>query len=242
MVPRVRKPGNTVLVIDHERQSRRFITAGLELYGYSVTEAEYGVAGLTTAMVLLPDLIIFDPSLPDMNGTALLKSIRSQSGVPVIILSMQSAEEYKVDFLRSGADDYMTKPFGIAELAARCDAVLRRNYKGVDKGPVVQTGPLTLDPVTHEVTLNGQRVALTRQEYRLLHALGVHLGLVIAHQQLIEDIWGDSSPNHIRYLRTLVRKLRQKLETDPGKPKLLISESGVGYRLKRDNPPGGLKR
>jgi two-component system KDP operon response regulator KdpE len=125
----------------------------------------------------------------------------------------------------------MTKPFGIAELAARCEAALRRYHKGVDKNPVVQTGPLTVDLVTRSVTLHGQYVALTRKEYLLLHLLASHLGLVITHNQLIKDLWGDSSPDNILYLRTLVRKLRQKLEADPSQPKLLISESGVGYRL-----------
>jgi two-component system, OmpR family, KDP operon response regulator KdpE len=225
------KVAATILIIDPERHSRRFVTAGLELYGYSVTEAEYGVAGLSTAMVLRPDLIIFDPALPDINGAAVLQSIRSWSNVPVIIVSTQSENEHKVHFLRSGADDYMTKPFGIPELAARCDAALRR-YR-VDKDPVVQTGPLTLDLVAHNVTLNGKHVELTRQEYRLLNALASHLGLVITHNQLIQDIWGNDSPCNIRYLRTLVRKLRQKIEMDPSKPRLLISESGIGYCLKR---------
>jgi two-component system, OmpR family, KDP operon response regulator KdpE len=227
------KAATKILVIDHERQSRRLVTAGLELHGYSVTEAEYGVAGLSTAMVLLPDLIIFDPDLPDMNGAALLKSIRSWSNVPVIIVSTRSAEEHKVHFLRSGADQYMTKSFGMAELAARCHAVLRRYHTDVEKDPVVHTGPLTLDLVTNEVTLNGQHLKLTRQEYRLLKVLASHLGLVITHNQLIQDVWGDDSPNNIRYLRTLVRQLRQKLEKDPSNPKLLVLEPGIGYRLKR---------
>ncbi len=128
----------------------------------------------------------------------------------------------------------MTKPFGIAELAARCEAALRRYHKNADRDAVVRTGPLTIDLATREVTLHGQYVALARQEYRLLHLLASHIGLVIPHNKLIQDIWGDDSPNNVRYLRTLVRKLRQKLEADPSEPKLLISESGVGYRLERD--------
>jgi two-component system KDP operon response regulator KdpE len=228
------KAANTILVIDHERQIRRFITAGLELHGYAVSEADSGATGLTMATVIRPDLIILDPALPDVNGADVLKAIRSWSNVPVIILSVQSEEEHKVRFLRSGADDYMTKPFGIAELAARCEAALRRYHKGVDKDPVVRTGPLTIDLVTRAVTLDGQHVTLARQEYQLLHLLASHIGLVVTHNQLIQDIWGDDSPNNVRYLRTLVRKLRQKLEADPSEPKLLISESGVGYRLERN--------
>jgi two-component system, OmpR family, KDP operon response regulator KdpE len=230
----MQKAANKILVIDHERPIRRFITAGLELYGYSVIEAENAAAGLNAATIVRPDMIILDPALPDMNGTELLQAVRSWSNVPIIILSIRSEEEQKVQFLRGGADDYMTKPFGIAELAARCDAALRRYHKGVDKDPVVQTGPLMVNLVTREVTLDGQHVTLARQEYRLLHLLASNLGLVITHNQLIQDIWGDDSPNNVRYLRTLVRKLRQKLEADPGRPKFVISESGVGYRLERN--------
>jgi two-component system KDP operon response regulator KdpE len=228
------KAANKILVIDRERPIRRFVTAGLELYGYSVIEAENGAAGLNAATIVRPDLIILDPALSDMNGAELLQTVRSWSNVPVIILSIRSEEEQKVQFLRAGADDYMTKPFGIAELAARCDAAMRRYLKGIDKDPVVQTGPLMINLVTREVTLDGRYVALARQEYRLLHLLASSLGLVITLDQLIQDIWGDASPNNVRYLRTLVRKLRQKLEADPGRPKLLISESGVGYRLERN--------
>jgi two-component system, OmpR family, KDP operon response regulator KdpE len=226
------KAANTILVIDPERQIRRFIVAGLELYGFAVTEAENGAAGLGAA-IHRPDLIILDPALPDMNGADVLNSVRSWSNVPIIILSVRSEEQQKVHYLRAGADDYMTKPFGIAELAARCEAALRRYHKGADRAPVVRTGPLTIDLVTRTVMLDGQYVTLPRQEYRLLHLLASNVGLVITHNQLIRDIWGDESPNNVRYLRTLVRKLRQKLEADPGRPKLLISESGVGYRLER---------
>jgi two-component system KDP operon response regulator KdpE len=131
----MQKAANTILVIEHEQQIRRFVAAGLELHGYSVCEADSGATGLSTATVVRPDLIILDPALADMNGAEVLKTIRSCSNVPVIILSVQSEDECKLRFLRSSADDYMTKPFGIAELAARCDAALRRYHKGV-AGPV----------------------------------------------------------------------------------------------------------
>jgi two-component system, OmpR family, KDP operon response regulator KdpE len=229
----MRKAANTILMIDDEPQIRRFVKAGLELYGYSVTEAENGSTGLNAVAHSRPDLIILDLGLPDMGGVEVLNTIRSWSNVPVIVLSVQLDEEQKVHLLRSGADDYMTKPFGIAELAARCEAALRRYHKAVDKDPVVRTGPLTVDLVSRAVTLDGRHITLTRKEYRLLHLLASHLGLVMTHNQLIKDIWGNSSPDNIQYLRTLVRKLRQKLETDPSQPKLLISESGVGYRLER---------
>jgi two-component system, OmpR family, KDP operon response regulator KdpE len=225
------KPANRILLIDDELQIRRFVAVGLELYGYSVSEAEKGVTGLKAAAHTRPDLVILDLALPDMSGFEVLKTIRSWSNVPVIVLSVEADEEQKVLLLRGGADDYVTKPFAIGELAARCEAALRRFHKSVDKDPLVRTGPLTIDLVTRAVTLHGQHVALTRKEYHLLYLLASHLGLVITHNQLIKDLWGNSSPDNIQYLRTLVRQLRQKLEANPGQPRLLISESGVGYRL-----------
>ncbi len=227
----MRKPASTVLVIDDEPQIRRFISAGLELHGYQVHESENGSAGLKAAAKFQPNLIILDLILPDMNGLEVLESVRSWSDVPIIVLSIQADEERKVQLLRIGADDYMVKPFGIAELAARCEAALRRYHKTIDKDPVVRTGPLTVDLVSAAVMLDGRQISLTRQEYRLLHLLAARLGLVVTHQQLIKDIWGDSSPDYVQYLRTLIRRLREKLEVDPSRPKLLISESGVGYRL-----------
>jgi two-component system, OmpR family, KDP operon response regulator KdpE len=229
----MRKTANTILMIDDEPQIRRFIKAGLELYGYLVNEAENGSAGLDAVARTRPDLIILDLGLPDMSGLEVLNTIRSWSNVPVIVLSVQVEEEQKVHLLRSGADDYITKPFGVAELAARCEAALRRYHKSADKDPVVRTGPLTVDLVSRAVTLDGRHITLTRQEYRLLHLLASHLGLVMTHNQLIKEIWGNTSPDNVQYLRTLVRRLRQKLEADPNQPKLLISESGVGYRLER---------
>ena len=184
-----------------------------------------------------PDLIILDPDLLDMSGIEVLQTIRSWSNVPIIVLSIQAEEDQKVLWLRSGADDYMIKPFGIAELTARCEVALRRYHKAVDKDPVVQTGPLTIDLASRAVTLEGRYVTLTRRESRLLYQLASHLGLVITHQQLIKEIWGDFSPDNMQYLRTLVRKLRQKIELDPSQPKLLMSESGVGYRLERNAIP-----
>jgi two-component system, OmpR family, KDP operon response regulator KdpE len=225
------KPINKILVIDDEPRIRRFVAAGLELYDYSVTEAEKGATGLNAAAHMRPDLIILDLALPDINGFEVLKTIRSWSNVPVIVLSIESDQDRKVLLLRAGADDYVTKPFGIGELAARCEAALRRYHKAVDKDPVVRTGPLTIDLVTRAVTLHGKHVALTRKEYNLMHLLASHLGLVVTHNQIIKSLWGNPSPDTIPYLRTLVRQVRQKLEANPSQPKLLISESGVGYRL-----------
>jgi two-component system, OmpR family, KDP operon response regulator KdpE len=227
------KPINTILVIDDEPQMRRFISAGLELYGHSVRQAENGATALSLAARIHPDVIVLDLGLPDMSGIEVLETIRAWSNVPVIVLSIQADEDQKVHLLKIGADDYVVKPFGIAELAARCEAALRRYHKGAEKDPMVRTGPLTVDLVSHAVTLDGQRVTLTRLEYRLLHILATRLGLVVTHDQLIKELWGRLSTENIQYLRGLVRQLRMKLEADPHQPKLLISESGIGYRLER---------
>jgi two-component system KDP operon response regulator KdpE len=160
--------------------------------------------------------------------------VRAWSNVPVIVLSTEAAEEQKVKLLKLGADDYIVKPFGIPELAARCEAALRRYHKSADKNPVVRTGSLMVDLVSRSVMLGEERITLTRKEYRLLHVIASHLGLVVTHQQLIKEIWGGRSQgDNVQYLRMLVRKLRQKIEVDSNQPKFLITESGVGYRLER---------
>jgi two-component system, OmpR family, KDP operon response regulator KdpE len=224
---------NSVLVIDDELQIRRFVSTGLELHGYTVKEADTGTAGLSAAAHMQPDVIVLDIGLPDMSGIEVLESVRAWSNVPIIVLSIDSAQEQKVMLLKLGADDYIVKPFGIAELAARCEAALRRYHRSADKNPIVQTGPLVVDLVSRTVMLGEERINLTRKEYRLLHVLASHLGLVVLHQQLIKQIWRTTSGDNVQYLRTLARKLRQKIEPDPTQPKFLITISGVGYRLER---------
>jgi two-component system KDP operon response regulator KdpE len=219
-----------VLVIDDEAQIRRFLRAGFELHDYTVLEAENATLGLRSAMIEKPDLIILDLNLPDLEGSEVLERIRSWSNVPIIVLSIQANELEKVRLLKLGADDYVVKPFGISELLARGEAALRRQLRSTNRDPVVRTGPLSIDLVSRLVTMNGKRVQLTRKEYILLHALATHAGLVMTHQQLIKEIWGNRAGN-IQYLRILVRKLRLKIELDPTRPLLLVSESGVGYRL-----------
>jgi two-component system, OmpR family, KDP operon response regulator KdpE len=225
------KPVNTVLVIDDEPQIRRFLRAGFELHGFSVREAENANEGLKTATLYPPDLIILDLNLPDIEGSEVLERLRSWSNVPVIVLSVESDEEEKVRLLKLGADDYVVKPFGIAELLARGDAALRRYFKSKTEDPVVVAGPLAVDLVGRAVSVNKTRIQLTRKEYRLLHVLATHVGLVVTHQQLLKEIWGSNQMHNIQYLRILVRKLRQKIEADPNDPRILITESGVGYRL-----------
>ena len=219
-----------VLVIDDEAQIRRFLRAGFELHGFNVVEAESAAAGLRAATMGAVDLIILDLNLPDLEGSEVLERIRSWSNIPVIVLSIHSDEHEKVRLLRLGADDYVVKPFGISELLARSDAALRRHLRSTNREPVVRAGPLSIDLVSRVVMLEGKRVQLTRKEYALLHGLATHVGLVVTHQQLIREIWGGHAGN-IQYLRILVRKLRQKIETDRDPAALIVSESGVGYRL-----------
>jgi two-component system, OmpR family, KDP operon response regulator KdpE len=223
-----------ILIVDRDLRVRRRIGAALARNGYALREAQTGRDGLTAAAHGRPDLIVLGLDLPDRDGGEVLKTIRSWSNVPVIAISAERGERHKVRVLKLGADDYVVKPFGIAELAARCEAALRRYHRAADRGdPVVRTGALTIDLVSRAVTRGGTHVKLTRNEYRLLHVLATHLGLVVTHGLLIREVWGHSSLENVQYVRMLVRKLRQKLEVDPGAPRLLISESGVGYRLER---------
>jgi two-component system KDP operon response regulator KdpE len=233
------KPANVVLVIDDEPKIRRFLRAGFELHGFSVLEAENAADGLKAATFNAPDLIILDLALPDLHGTEVLEQLRSWSNVPVIVLSVESDEQEKVQLLRLGADDYVVKPFGIAELLARSEAALRRYFKSATENPIVTAGPLSIDLVGRTVLLNKSQVRLTRKEYRLLHILATHVGLVVTHDQLLKDIWSGNQRDNIQYLRILVRKLRQKIEADSNQPRLLVTESGVGYRLqsRRENSP-----
>jgi two-component system, OmpR family, KDP operon response regulator KdpE len=225
------KPSNVVLLIDDEPKIRRFLRAGFELQGYTVLEAENAAEGLKAATFSAPDLIILDLSLPDLHGSEVLDRLRSWSNIPVIILSVVSSEDEKVRLLQAGADDYVVKPFGMAELLARSEAALRRYFKSATENPVVTAGALSIDLVSRLVSLNTSQIKLTRKEYRLLHILATHVGLVVTHDQLLKEIWSGNQRDNIQYLRILVRKLRQKIETDPNHPRLLVTESGVGYRL-----------
>jgi two-component system KDP operon response regulator KdpE len=231
------KPSNVVLLIDDEPKIRRFLRAGFELNGFSVLEAENATEALKIATFSPPDLIILDLALPDLHGTEVLERIRSWSNVPIIILSVVSGESEKVRLLQSGADDYVVKPFGMAELLARSEAALRRYFKSATESPVVTAGPLSIDLVGRTVSLKNNRISLTRKEYRLLHTLAMHVGLVVTHDHLLKEIWTGSQHENIQYLRILVRKLRQKIEVDPNYPRLLITESGVGYRLQNRVEP-----
>jgi len=230
------KPSPTVLVIDDEPQIRRFLRAGFELDGFLVLEAGNAGEGLKAATLRSPDLILLDLGLPDMDGGEVLERLRAWSDVPVIVLSVRTDEDQKVRVLENGADDYVVKPFGMAELLARARAAMRRHVRRSVGEPVVRSGPLAIDLVTRHVSLNGNRISLTRKEYRLLQVLGQHAGNVVTHQQLLKEIWGAGHVHFTQYLRILVRKLRHKIEADPAKPCIVVTELGVGYRLAQPEP------
>src|SRR6202166_4251517 len=175
------KPSNVVLLIEDEPKIRRFLRAGFEIHGFAVIEAENAAEGLKAATFSAPDLIILDLALPDLHGAEVLERLRSWSNVPVIILSVVSDEDEKVRLLQSGADDYVVKPFGMAELLARGEAALRRYFKTATENPIVMAGPLSVDLVGRIVSLNESQIRLTRKEYRLLHILAMHIELLFNH-------------------------------------------------------------
>jgi two-component system, OmpR family, KDP operon response regulator KdpE len=221
----------TVLVIDDEPQIRRFLQAGFELEGFSVLEASNAAEGLRLATLRPADLIILDLALPDLDGGEVLERLRSWSSVPVIVLSVRSNEAEKVRLLEGGADDYVVKPFGMAELLARAKAALRRNSRTVSGDSVVKVDRLKINLANRVVTLDEERLPLTPKEYRLLQILAQHAGNVVTHQMLLKEIWGQQHTQDTHYLRIFVRKLRQKIELDATRPKILLTELGVGYRL-----------
>ncbi len=219
------------LVIDDEVQIRRFLRAGFELENFAVREAATAGEGIRTATLKSIDLVILDLGLPDMDGADVVERLRSWSSVPIIVLSVRSSEAEKVRLLEIGADDYVVKPFGMAELLARARAALRRQTRGAVGEPIVRAGPLTIDLAQRSVSVAGAPVALSPKEYRLLQVLAQHAGNVVTHQHLLKEVWGIAHADHSHYLRIFVRKLRQKIENDPTRPRILTTELGVGYRL-----------
>ena len=225
------EPAPIVLVVDDEIQIRRFLRTGFELNGFVVHEAGTGTEAIRAATLRPIDIVIVDLGLPDMDGSEVVERIRSWSTVPIIVLSVRSSEAQKVRLLEIGADDYVVKPFGIAELLARVRVALRRQSRAASGEPAVTVGPLTIDLAARAVTLNGARLALTPKEYRLLQVLAQHAGNVVTHQHLLKEVWGSIHMQDTHYLRIFVRKLRQKIEPNADSPKILATELGVGYRL-----------
>ncbi|WP_425930031.1 response regulator [Pseudomonas sp. NyZ201] len=221
----------TVLVIDDEPQIRKFLRISLASQGYKVLEAGTGAEGLRHAALSRPDLMVLDLGLPDMDGQQVLRELREWSAVPVMVLSVRASEAQKVQALDGGANDYVTKPFGIQEFLARVRALLRQVPHATAPEAALSLGPLTVDLAYRRVTLDGVEVALTRKEYALLAQLARHPGRVITQQQLLKDIWGPTHVEDSHYLRIVVAHVRQKLGDDPTAPRFIITEPGVGYRL-----------
>ncbi|TGE35134.1 response regulator [Desulfosporosinus fructosivorans] len=219
-----------ILIIDDETQIRRFLRVTLTSHGYSVKDVGTGKAGLNLITKFCPDLVILDLGLPDIDGLDVLCQLREWSKVPIIILSVKDQESVKMTALDSGADDYVTKPFAMGELLARIRAAMRR-IVGVDEQPVMNFEDLTLDLLHRRVTRDDNEIKLTLTEYELLKILAINAGKVMTHNYLLRTIWGPSSEKEVQYLRVYIGQIRRKLERDPSRPRHIITEPGVGYRL-----------
>ena len=227
------EPRPTILVIEDEPPVKKFLRVTLESQNYALIEASRGEEGMRHAAVSQPDLIILDLGLPDMDGLEVTRRLREWTAIPIIVVSARGKEQDKVAALDAGADDYLTKPFGVGELLARLRVALRhRATVNQDTGdPIFQTGGLKIDLARREVTVDGALVHLTPNEFKLLTVLAKNSGRVLTHRQLLREVWGPGSGEETHYLRVYMNQLRQKLERDPTRPRYLVTEAGVGYRL-----------
>lgn len=226
------EPGRrSVLAIDDEPQILRLLTVALEDEGYRVATAPSGEAGVALSARGRYDAFILDLGLPGMGGLAVLKQLREWTQAPVIILTVQDGEAEKIEALDSGADDYVTKPFNTGELLARLRAAIRRANKGQDNQPVVRFGDLEVDLAARRVQVKGNLIKLTATEYALLRLFVQHAGKVLTHRQILSEVWGAENADNTQYLRVYMKRLREKLETDPDTAPLFETEPGVGYRL-----------
>ncbi|MFZ4854830.1 MAG: response regulator [Desulfuromonadaceae bacterium] len=219
-----------ILVIDDELAIRRFLHTVLSSEQFSLHEAENGHAGLASAAAFRPDVILLDLGLPDLDGIEVIKRIREWSPVPIIVLSVRDREKDKVAALDAGADDYLTKPFGVGELLARIRAALRRSIQQSPE-PVFTNNDLVVDLTRRRVTVNNSDVQLTPTEYDILRLLVTHAGKVLTHGQILKQVWGIAYLEQPHVLRVNVSNLRRKIEADPSRPRHIITEPGVGYRL-----------
>ncbi len=221
----------TVLVVDDEPPIRRFLRTSLGAVGHRVVTAENAAEALAMLAAEKPDVIILDLGLPDRSGFDLISEIRQHSAVPIIVLSARSDERSKVEALDLGADDYIGKPFGMAELMARLRAALRHAFQAQGEYSVFVSGDLAIDLVRRHVTRGGVEVKLSPKEFELLRHLVTHAGKVLTHRHLLREVWGPAQADEVQYLRVFIRGLRQKLEPDPTRPTHILTELGVGYRL-----------
>ncbi|MCB0100944.1 MAG: response regulator transcription factor [Anaerolineales bacterium] len=221
-----------ILVIDDELQIQRAIRTILTEKGFNVSAASRGEEGLTLAAASKPDLIILDLGLPDMDGVEVCTRIREWTQTPIIILSVRDSERDKVSALDKGADDYLTKPFGIEELLARVRVALRHSAnRSETQSNLIHAGSLSIDLAWHSVKRGEEEVKLTATEYKLLAYLAVNHGRVLTHQSILTHVWDPADADHTEYLRVYMRQLRKKLEADPENPQIIITEPGIGYRF-----------
>jgi len=221
-----------VLVVEDEAEIRRFVCLSLEREGFEVFEADGVARGLIQAGTRRPELVVLDLGLPDGDGVDLIRDLRTWSDVPVVVLSARAGEADKVEALDAGADDYLIKPFGAAELLARVRAHLRRRSSGTRAGsPLVEFGDVTIDLARRIVERAGENLHLTPIEYRLLTHLAAHPHCVLTHRQLLNAVWGPNHSEHTHYLRVYMGQLRKKIEDDPAQPQHLLTETGIGYRF-----------
>ncbi len=220
-----------ILLIEDDPGIRKFLRVALEAQGFTLEEEASGKAGIARAATAQPDLVVLDLGLPDMDGKAVILRIREWSDVPILILSVRQSEEEKVAALDAGANDYVVKPFGIAELLARVRALLRAKPGGSAGEPEILRGDLRIDLARHEVSLAGLPVKLTRKEFDLLALLARNAGRIVTHRQLLADVWGQAHEHDLQYLRVFIGRLRAKLSDDPAAPRFILNEPGVGYRF-----------
>lgn len=230
--PSQKGAGPLVLVVDDEAQIRRFLKTGFEMQGYRIAEAETAKQALELAVMRRPDLVVLDLGLPDADGSSVLESLRGWYQGAVIVLSVRSSEGEKVALLEKGADDYVVKPFGMAELLARARVVLRRIALPGAAEPILRVGGLTVDLARRLVSLDGAPIVLSPKQFALLRALGAHHGKVLTHRQLMKELWPQDPDEDVQYLRILMKKLRDKIEPDPARPAYLVTELAIGYRLR----------
>lgn len=228
------EPNPLILVIEDEVQMRRFLRASLTSNGYHVTEAETAEDGLTQAATRNPELILLDLGLPDQDGLVVTQRLREWTKTPIIVISARGREEDKIQALDAGADDYLTKPFGVGELLARIRVALRNAARGELGTSQFSVGELQIDLIRRIVVVKGTEVHLTPIEYKLLATLVKHAGRVITHRQLLREVWGPNSSEQTQYLRVYMGQLRHKLEQNPSRPRYLTTEPGVGYRLRTE--------
>ena len=221
----------TVLVVDDEPPIRRFLRTSLGAAGYRMIAAENAAEAIAMLLAESPDVVILDLGLPDKSGLEVIADIRQRSPVPIIVLSARDDERSKVEALDLGADDYVSKPFGMAELIARLRAALRHAFQAQGELPVFASGELSVDLVRRHVSRAGREVKLSPKEFDLLKHLVAHAGKVLTHRHLLTQVWGPAQANEVQYLRVFIRGLRQKLEPDPTRPTHILTELGVGYRL-----------